>query len=90
MIAPIFKELSEEMGTRAQFIKVDVDDNPEAAQKYGVSAMPTFLFIKGGEVVDRLMGANTERLREVRHLHEFCHSEMIYFERRDRRSELVP
>ena len=64
MIAPIFKDLSDEYG--AQFIKVDVDDNPEAAQKYGVSAMPTFLFIKGGEVVDRLMGANTERLREVR------------------------
>jgi thioredoxin 1 len=70
MIAPFFKELSEEMGTRAQFIKVDVDDNPEAAQKYGVSAMPTFLFIKGGEVVDRLMGANTERLREVSPLFE--------------------
>ena len=55
MIAPIFKELSEEFGSRAQFIKVDVDDNPDAAQKYGVSAMPTFLFVKGGEVVDRLM-----------------------------------
>lgn len=65
MIAPIFKEMSDEMGSRAQFIKVDVDDNPQAAQKYGVSAMPTFLFIKGGEVVDRLMGANTERLKEL-------------------------
>lgn len=67
MIAPIFKELSEEYGSRAQFIKVDVDDNAEAAQKYGVSAMPTFLFVKGGEVVDRLMGANSNRLKEVRH-----------------------
>ena len=65
MIAPIFKELSEEFKSRVQFIKVDVDDNPEAAQKHGVSAMPTFLFIKGGEVVDRLMGANTERLKEL-------------------------
>ena len=65
MIAPIFKELSEEMGSRAQFIKVDVDENPEAAQKYGVSAMPTFLFIKGGEVVETLRGANAERLKEV-------------------------
>ena len=65
MIAPIFKELSEEHSSKAQFIKVDVDDNPEAAQKYGVSAMPTFVFIKGGEVVDRLMGANSDRLREL-------------------------
>lgn len=65
MIAPIFKQLSDELGNRANFIKVDVDDNPEAAQKYGVSAMPTFLFIKGGEEVDRLMGANAGRLKEV-------------------------
>ena len=65
MIAPVFHELSNEYGGRVQFIKVDVDENPEAAQKYGVSAMPTFLFIKGGEEVDRLMGANSERLKEV-------------------------
>lgn len=65
MIAPIFHELSNEYGSRVQFIKVDVDENPEAAQKYGVSAMPTFLFIKGGEEVDRLMGANSERLKEL-------------------------
>jgi len=65
MIAPVFHELSNELGSRVQFVKVDVDENPEAAQKYGVSAMPTFLFIKGGEEVDRLMGANSERLKEV-------------------------
>mmetsp|Transcript_8027 Transcript_8027/g.17040 ORF Transcript_8027/g.17040 Transcript_8027/m.17040 type:complete len:166 (+) Transcript_8027:70-567(+) len=65
MIAPVFKELSDDYGSRAQFIKVDVDDNAEAAQKYGVSAMPTFLFVKGGEVVDRLMGANAVRLKEL-------------------------
>mmetsp|Transcript_3523 Transcript_3523/g.5197 ORF Transcript_3523/g.5197 Transcript_3523/m.5197 type:complete len:156 (+) Transcript_3523:70-537(+) len=62
-IAPLYKDLSEEFD--AQFIKVDVDENPDAAQKYGVSAMPTFLFIKGGEVVDRLMGANAARLKEL-------------------------
>lgn len=64
MIGPIFTGLSDEYGDRAQFIKVDVDVNPAAAQKYGVSAMPTFLFVKGGEVVDTLMGANSERLKE--------------------------
>jgi thioredoxin 1 len=47
------------------FIKIDVDDNPDTAAKYNVSAMPTFLFIKGGEVVDRLMGANPARLQEL-------------------------
>ena len=64
-IAPYFKELSDEFGRKVQFIKVDVDDNPDAAAKYGVSAMPTFVFVKGGEVVDRFMGANTDRLREL-------------------------
>jgi thioredoxin 1 len=47
------------------FMKVDVDDNPDTAAKYSVSAMPTFVFIKGGVVVDRLMGANPARLREM-------------------------
>ena len=47
------------------FVKVDVDENPDTAAKYSVSAMPTFLFIKGGEVVDRLMGANPARLQEL-------------------------
>ena len=64
MIAPLFKELSEEMGN-AVFLKIDVDENPETAARYSVSAMPTFVFIKAGEVVDRLMGANPARLREM-------------------------
>lgn len=36
-----------------------------AAAKYNVSAMPTFIFLKSGEVVDRLMGANPARLQEL-------------------------
>lgn len=47
------------------FVKIDVDENPDTAAKYNVSAMPTFIFIKGGEVVDRLMGASPERLQEM-------------------------
>jgi thioredoxin 1 len=35
------------------------------AAQYNVSAMPTFIFIKGGEIIDRLMGANVERLQEM-------------------------
>lgn len=64
MIAPLFKELSEQR-TDVVFLKVDVDENPETAAKFSVSAMPTFLFIKKGEVVDRLMGANAQRLQEL-------------------------
>ena len=47
------------------FLKIDVDENPETAAKYSVSAMPTFLFIKRGEVVDKLMGANPDKLQEL-------------------------
>jgi len=59
-----FEELSEDMSD-VVFVKVDVDENPETAAKYSVSAMPTFLFIKEGQVVDRLMGANPERLQSL-------------------------
>jgi thioredoxin-like negative regulator of GroEL len=41
------------------------DFSPAAAAKYNVSAMPTFLFLKQGEVVDRLMGASPSRLQEL-------------------------
>ena len=64
MIAPLFKELSEAIDD-VVFLKVDVDENPDTAAKYSVSAMPTFLFIKRGVVVDRLMGANPARLQEL-------------------------
>lgn len=47
------------------FIKIDVDENPDTAAKYNVSAMPTFVFLKSGEVIDRLMGANPARLQEL-------------------------
>jgi len=65
-ISPFYKELSEsEDFANVVFLKVDVDENPETAAKYGVSAMPTFIFIKAGEVIDRLMGANPGRLQEM-------------------------
>ena len=64
MIAPLFAELSEAFDD-VIFVKVDVDENPETAAMYGVSAMPTFVFIKDGDVVDRLMGANPTRLQEM-------------------------
>jgi thioredoxin 1 len=64
MIAPLFSELSEQIDD-VVFVKVDVDENPDTAAKYSVSAMPTFVFVKNGEVVDRLMGANPERLKEL-------------------------
>lgn len=63
-IAPLYKELSESYDNIV-FLKVDVDENAETAMKYQVSAMPTFLFIKRGEIVDKIMGANPTKLKEL-------------------------
>jgi thioredoxin 1 len=66
MISPVYSLLSDEFKDSIVFIKVDVDVNAETAAKYDVTAMPTFVFIsKSGEVVDRLAGANADRLREM-------------------------
>jgi thioredoxin 1 len=64
IIGPHFDELSE-LYENVIFIKVNVDESPDTAAKYNVSAMPTFIFIKGGEVINRLMGANPTRLQEL-------------------------
>ena len=66
MIAPVFDELAlatAEAG--AVFCKVDVDKTPELADRYEVQGMPTFVFIKDGEVVERFAGASPQKLREV-------------------------
>lgn len=55
-IAPLIDELSSEMDGRAKVYKVDVDNNPELAQQYGVMSVPTLMLIKSGEVVNRWVG----------------------------------
>ncbi|CAM9265319.1 unnamed protein product [Heterosigma akashiwo] len=45
------------------FIKVDVDENEDIAERYDIEAMPTFKFIKGGEVVETVIGANHNALQ---------------------------
>ncbi|CAM9122343.1 unnamed protein product [Ectocarpus sp. 13 AM-2016] len=62
-ISPVFELLSQEL-TDVVFIQVDVDENEETAQKYDVVQMPTFLFMRKGEVVDQFSGASVAMLRE--------------------------
>jgi len=69
MIAPIYKELSSTYDD-VVFLKVDVDENPETAANYNVSAMPTFIFIKGGVVVERVMGADPSKLQASIDIHK--------------------
>ena len=57
MIAPIVEELAGEFEGKAKIGKVDVDNNPGIAGKFGIRSIPTILIFKGGQVVDQIVGA---------------------------------
>ncbi|CAG7854176.1 SubName: Full=Related to TRX2-thioredoxin II {ECO:0000313/EMBL:CCA74139.1} [Serendipita indica DSM 11827] len=57
MIAPTFEKLAQQYAGKVNFVKVDVDEAQEVAQKYSVTAMPTFIFLKGSDVVHTIRGA---------------------------------
>jgi thioredoxin 1 len=56
-IAPLIEEIAKEFDGKAVVGKLDVDSNPQSAQKFGVRNIPTLLFFKNGEVVDKQVGA---------------------------------
>jgi len=55
-LTPVFEELAAEMGDKVKFVKINVDENRAIAEKYNVMSLPTMLFIKNGEQVEKLMG----------------------------------
>jgi len=57
MVGPVVEEISKDYNGKAIVGKVNVDNNPEIAAKYGIRNIPTILFIKNGEVVDKQVGA---------------------------------
>lgn len=57
MVGPIVEELSEDYKDQIVAGKVDVDSNPGIASKYGIRNIPTILFFKNGEIVDKQVGA---------------------------------
>jgi len=62
MIAPVTEKLSEEYADRVKFCKLNVDENPEMAQKHQVMSMPLLLFFKDGQQVDSVLGAVPESM----------------------------
>ncbi|RLZ12631.1 thioredoxin [Faecalibacter macacae] len=65
MVGPIVEEIAGEFQGKAIVGKVDVDTNQEVAAKYGIRNIPTILFFKDGEVVDKVVGvAPKEQLVE--------------------------
>ncbi len=56
VLGPVVEELADEFQGRAKVVKVNVDDSPRVAQRFGVRSIPTLLFFQGGEVVDTTVG----------------------------------
>lgn len=56
-MSPIIDDLSEKYGKKIKFGKVNVEDNQEAAQKFGVMSIPNFVLLKDGEQIDQWIGA---------------------------------
>ncbi|MCX6835367.1 MAG: thioredoxin [candidate division Zixibacteria bacterium] len=57
MIAPILEEVALEMNGNVKITKLDVDSNNKTAGKYNIMSIPSLLFFKNGQVVDRVVGA---------------------------------
>lgn len=64
MVGPIVDELAKEYGSQANIGKVNVDHNPEITQRYRIMNIPTILFVKNGQVVDKQVGAAPKAVLE--------------------------
>ena len=61
MIAPVLEELAGEFAGRARIGKVNIDNDQELATQYGIRAIPTLLFFKGGQVAEQVVGAKSKK-----------------------------
>ncbi len=57
LVGPILEEIADENAGKLKVVKVNVDENPALAQRYGIRGIPTMMFFKGGEAVDMTVGA---------------------------------
>jgi thioredoxin 1 len=57
IIAPVVEELAKEYEGKVTFAKVNTDENPDLASKFGIRGIPTLMFFKEGKVLDQVVGA---------------------------------
>lgn len=57
---PILEKVAVEAADKCTVVKIDIDETPEVASKYGVRSVPTLIVFKGGEVKNRLVGRSTK------------------------------
>jgi thioredoxin 2 len=69
MIAPVIEELAGELAGRVKVGKLNVDENPSTAGRFGVRSIPTLLVLKGGREIDRIVGVvpKAEIARRLEH-----------------------
>ena len=60
MISPIIEQLSNELAGKAVFGKLNVDENPNVSNAFGIQSIPTIIIFKNGKTVDRIIGAMTK------------------------------
>ncbi|MCI0526908.1 MAG: thioredoxin [Nitrospira sp.] len=61
MIAPVVEELATEYSGRLKVAKLNTDENPDIASRYQVMGIPTLMFFKGGQMIDRIVGAASKK-----------------------------
>jgi thioredoxin 1 len=61
MMAPVLKEVADEMGDKVKIIKIDVDKNQPIAQRFGVRSIPTLILFKNGKILENKAGVMTKR-----------------------------
>ena len=57
MVAPVVDEIAEQYDGQIKVVKLNTDENPEVASKYGIRSIPTLMIFKGGQRVDMVVGA---------------------------------
>lgn len=57
MVAPVVEEMAEQFNGQVKVVKVNTDENPQVASKYGIRSIPTLMIFKDGERVDMVVGA---------------------------------
>lgn len=62
MVGPIVDELAKDYDGKAVVGKLDVDQNPEVSMQFGVRSIPTILFLKNGQIVEKQVGATTKQV----------------------------
>jgi len=66
MFAPTFEKVQQEYEQDFIFVKINVDENPMIAQRYGILSIPTTLFIKGGQPIRKIVGVvNYSALKQI-------------------------